>query len=85
MIKGQTVMFYDSFGIAALPQILPFFEDLTVIALVDFDPQRYLEAIQGADNVWIMTVERSASYRLEFEIGSRAFLDLLHAELVQRS
>ncbi len=85
LIEGRTVMFYDSFGIAALAQIVPFFADLTVIALVDYDPQRYLNEIQNADNVWIMSVERSASYRFEFEIGSRELLDLLHAQLVQRS
>ena len=85
LIEGRTVMFYDSFGIAALSQIVPFFEDLTVIALVDYDPQRFLSEVQDAERIWILTVERSASYRLEFEIGSRAFLDLLHEQLTQKS
>ena len=77
-------MFLDSYGLAALPQLVPFFRDLTIILLVDYEPQRFLNEVEHADNVWIMSVERSLSYRLEFEIGSREFLDLLHAELTQR-
>jgi len=85
LIEGRTVMFYDSFGIAALHQIVPFFEDLTVIGLTEFDATRYVQQIEAADRVWIMSVERGLSWRLENEIGSRDFLDLLRDNLSQRS
>jgi len=85
LIEGRTLMFYDSFGIAALDQLVPFFEDLTVIALTEFDATRYVQQIEAADRVWIMSVERGLSWRLENEIGSRDFLDLLRDNLSQRS
>ena len=85
LIEGRTVMFYDSFGIAAMPQIVPYFADLTVIRFVDYDPQRFLDLIEGADRVWFMSNERSLFYRMEFEIGSPAFVELLHQQLTHKS
>ena len=82
LIPGHTVMFLDSFGLVALPQIVPFFEDLTIIRLVDYEPQKFLLAIAGADRVWILCVERGLAYRMELEIGSRPFLDLLNEQLL---
>jgi hypothetical protein len=81
LIRGKTVLFLDSFGMAAIAQIVPFFEDLTTIRLVDFDQERYLSEIRAADRVWVMSVERSASYRFSFEIGSQEFLDKLIRDL----
>jgi SGNH hydrolase-like domain, acetyltransferase AlgX len=81
LIRGKSLMFLDSFGLAALPQIVPYFEDLTVVRLVDFEPTRYVRLIGDSDRVWIMSVERSLSYRLAFEIGSPVFLATLKAEL----
>jgi hypothetical protein len=49
--------------------------------LVDFDPDRFAQLIKSADNVWIMSVERSLGYRLSFEIGSKPFLDKLETTL----
>jgi alginate O-acetyltransferase complex protein AlgJ len=81
LIPGRTLMFLDSYGLVAIPQFVPFFEDITVMRLVDFDPDRYVDLIGDADRVWFMTVERSASYRLEIEVGSTAFLDQLESGL----
>ncbi len=83
LVPGRTVMFLDSFGMVALPQIAPFFEDLTVVRLVDYEPTKFLDLIQVADRVWIMSVERSLAHRLEFEIGSKAFRDMLNTQLQQ--
>ncbi|MCE9623070.1 MAG: hypothetical protein K8R99_12065 [Actinomycetia bacterium] len=84
LIEGRTVLFLDSFGLAALTQITPFFRDLTIIHVDDYEPQKFLDAIDSADRVWFLTVERSLSYRLQFGIGSRDFLDLLDQELSQK-
>lgn len=81
LIPGKTVMFLDSYGLVALPQIVPFFADLTVIRLVDFNADRFTKLITDSDRVWIMSVERSLAYRLTYEIGSQAFLDQLESAL----
>jgi alginate O-acetyltransferase complex protein AlgJ len=85
LISGKSLMFLDSFGLAALPQIVPYFEDLTVMRLVDFEPIRYAQLIGDSDRVWIMSVERSLSYRFAFEIGSADFLSTLKAELPMKA
>ncbi len=85
LIQGRTLMFLDSFGLVALPQIQPFFADLTVMRLVDFDEDRYTELISEADQVWMLTVERGSAYRLEVEVGSTQFLDHLERDLVVRA
>jgi alginate O-acetyltransferase complex protein AlgJ len=81
LIPGKTVMFLDSFGLVSLTQIVPFFEDLTVYLLVDFNADRYTELITESDRVWLMTVQRSTGYRLKYEVGSPEFHDQLEAEL----
>ena len=81
LIPGRTVMFLDSFGLVSMSQYVPFFEDLTVMRLVDFDADRFTNLIASADNVWIMSVERSLGFRLLEEIGSPAFLDELDTAL----
>ncbi len=83
LIRGRTVLFLDSFGLVALPQIVPYFEDLTVMLLVDFpsESERFVSLIDESDRVILLTVERSASYRLQFEIGSPEFLDRLETKL----
>lgn len=81
LITGKTLFFLDSFGMAAISQIIPFFEDLTTIRLVDFNEDRFVNEIRKADRVWILSVERSASYRFSFEIGSQTFLDRLRRDL----
>lgn len=81
LIPGRTLVFLDSYGLLAIPQFVPFFEDIVVMRLFDYDPDRYVDLIGDADRVWFMTVERSASYRLEFEVGSTEFLDQLEIAL----
>ncbi len=81
LIPGRTVMFLDSFGLVALAQIVPFFEDLTIVRLADYEPTKFLDLIQVADRVWILSAERFLANRLELEIGSKAFRDVLHTQL----
>lgn len=83
LITGRTVMFFDSFGMAALHQLVPFFEDITVVRLSDFEADRFASLIADADNVWFLSVERSLGNRLVAEIGSTAFLDQLEIVLRQ--
>jgi alginate O-acetyltransferase complex protein AlgJ len=81
LIPGKTVIFLDSYGLVALPQIVSFFQDVTVMRLFDFDQTRYTSLIADADQVWIFSVERALSYRLSFEIGKPSFLAYLRANL----
>ncbi len=83
LISGRSVLFLDSFGLVALPQLVPYFEDLTVIRLVDFptESERFISLIGESDRVIVLTVERGASYRLSFEIGAPEFLDRLESGL----
>lgn len=81
LIPGKTLMFLDSYGLAALAQLVPFFEDLTIIRLIDFEATRFATAIADADRVWVLTVERSITYRLSVEIGNATFLDQLQSTL----
>lgn len=84
MVKGRTLFLIDSFGYAALPQLAPFFEDLTTVSLNDYEPQKFLRLINDADTVLIMSVERSLGWRMSKEIGSNQFLDVLTASLTGR-
>ncbi len=81
LIPGRTLMFLDSYGLGAIAQLVPFFEDITVMRLVDYNPDRYVDLIENSDNVWFMSVERSSGYRLAFEMGSPEFLDQLESGL----
>ena len=82
LIEGRTLMFVDSFGMVSLPQYVSFFEDLTVIRLIDFDAERFAGLIENAGRVWFMSVERSLAYRLEIEVGADTFLELLRSRLL---
>ena len=77
LIKGKTLFLYDSYGLAALPQITPYFEDITMYLLANFDAVVVKSLIEKADTVWIMTVERGVSWRLKNEIGSDEFINSL--------
>lgn len=78
-VKGKTLFLCDSYGLAALGQITPYFEDITVFLLADFDAMVVKGLIEAADTVWIMTVERGVSWRLKNEIGSDSFINSLSA------
>jgi alginate O-acetyltransferase complex protein AlgJ len=76
-VPGRTLFLCDSYGLAALPQLTPYFEDLTIFLLSNFDPEVVKDLVKNADTVWIMTVERGVSYRLKNEIGSDTFISSL--------
>ena len=76
-VPGRTLFLCDSYGLASLPQLTPYFEDLTVFLLSDFDAAKFKDLVENADTVWIMTVERGVSWRLKNEIGSDTFINSL--------
>jgi hypothetical protein len=77
LIQGKTLFLLDSYGLAALPQIAPFFADLTTIRLIDFENSKFSKLLEEADNIIIMSVERSFGYRMLAEVGSTDFLNYL--------
>jgi hypothetical protein len=81
LITGNTLLIYDSFGMAAMPQIIPFFESLHAIHFGDFEPSYFVDAIKDADQVWFLSVERSLGYRMMYQIGSDDFQNALAAAL----
>lgn len=85
LIPGKTLMFLDSFGLVALPNIVPFFEDLTVVRYIDYEPSKFTALIEQADMVWMLCVERSLGYRMKMEIGSPEFVSTLRSSLTERS
>lgn len=84
LIQGKTLFLLDSFGLAALPQIEPFFADLTIVRLVDFENAKFTQLFEDADNVIIMSVERSFGYRMLAEVGSTDFLNYLTEHLIKK-
>ncbi len=64
LIPGKTLLLMDSFGIAAMEQIGPWFEDLTAVSLNSFDPALFLSLVQHADRVWFLSVERELPRRV---------------------
>jgi hypothetical protein len=84
LVAGRTLLFLDSFGLVALPQIVPFFEDLTVVRFVDYSPDKFEPLLASADRVWFLSVERGVAYRLTYEVGSAEFLDRLASTLPRR-
>jgi len=64
--------------------LVPYFADLTVIDINTFDQDRFAQLISDADQVWILSVERSTSPRMANEIGSTPFLTYLQAHLPKR-
>ncbi len=84
LIQGKTLFLLDSYGLAALPQIAPFFADLTTVRLTDFEKTKFSRLLNEADNVIIMSVERSFGYRMLAEVGSTDFLTYLSGNLTRR-
>ena len=84
LIQGRTLFLLDSYGLAALPQIAPFFADLTTVRLTDFDKTKFSQLFNEADNVIIMSVERSFGYRMLAEVGSTDFLAYLSENLTRK-
>lgn len=84
LIPGRTLFIIDSFGYAALPQLAPFFEDLTTVSFNDFDIERFVDLINDADTVLLMSNERSLGWRMAKEAGSNKFLAVLSSSLVAK-
>jgi hypothetical protein len=74
LIPGKTLLLMDSFAIAAMDQIAPWFQDLTAVSLNDFDANTYLSLIQQADRVWFLGVERQLPDRVFTNWSSPALL-----------
>ena len=76
-VPGRTLLITDSFGVAPLNQIIPWFEDLTIVHVDARDPLSIVALIEKSDTVWLMFVERSASVYANFYFGEQAPLDAL--------
>lgn len=81
LISGRTLIFGDSFSEAAEPFFTSYFEDLTLMRLVDFSAPRFIELIKNADRIVFWTVERTFPYRVAFDWGTPEFLDQLSQAL----
>jgi alginate O-acetyltransferase complex protein AlgJ len=79
LIPGKTLLLMDSFGIAAMDQIAPWFEDLTAVSLNDFDPSTFVSLIHDADRVWFLSVERQLPARVFSNWSSPSFIAALAA------
>jgi hypothetical protein len=77
LVVGETLMMYDSFGMAAIGQIAPYFEKLKTVHFEDFHSDKWIEMIKSADSVLFMCVERGLGYRLTYDMGNSKFLDAL--------
>jgi alginate O-acetyltransferase complex protein AlgJ len=81
LIEGETVLMFDSFGMAAIEQIVPYFRKLNTVHLGEFLIDDWIKTIKAADNVLFLSVERGLGYRLTYDMGSSQFLDALDLEL----
>ena len=81
LIQGKTLLLTDSFGVIALPLIIPFFADLTVKHFDVSDPLLNIPLIEDADRVWIFEAERLANVHGKFIEGNPIFLEALSQAL----
>ena len=81
LVSGKSLLFFDSFGMAAIEQIVPYFEKLETMHFSNFLIDIWIDLIMKADNVWLLSVERSLEYRLTYDMGSVTFLDALDKAL----
>jgi hypothetical protein len=77
LIEGNTLMLFDSFGMAAIEQVVPYFKKLETMNFNYFETNKWIERIRASQNVWFLCVERSLEYRLTYDMGSEKFLDAL--------
>jgi hypothetical protein len=59
LVEGETLMMYDSFGMAAIEQVVPYFQTLKTVHFEDFNSDKWIEMIRSADNILFMCVERA--------------------------
>ena len=81
LIQGNTLMFFDSFGMAAIEQVVPYFKKLETMNFNNFETNSWIEIIKASQNVWFLCVERSVEYRLTYDMGKAGFLDALDKAL----
>jgi hypothetical protein len=81
LVEGETLMMYDSFGMAAIEQVVPYFQTLKTVHFEDFNSDKWIEMIRSADNILFMCVERAMGYRLTYDMGNSKFLDALDKAL----
>ena len=81
LIQGKTLLLTDSFGVVALPFIIPFFADLTVKHFDVSDPLLNIPLIEEADRIWIFAAERLVSVHAKFIEGNPYFLEPLSKAL----
>jgi len=81
LIEGETIWMFDSFGMVAIEQIVPYFRKLNTVHLGEFLSDDWVKKIKAADNVLLLCVERGLGYRLTYDMGSSQFLDALDLEL----
>ena len=81
LIEGKTLMLFDSYGMAAIEQVVPFFKKLETMNFNNFETKKWIERIKASQNIWFLCVERSLEYRLTYDMGSAAFLDTLDKAL----
>lgn len=81
LIQGETLMMFDSFGMAAIEQVVPYFENLKTVHFETFNLDKWIEMIQASDNILFMCVERGMGYRLTYDMGNSKFLDALDIAL----
>jgi hypothetical protein len=81
LIPGRTLILGDSFSESAEPFFAPYFEDLTLMRLVDFSVPRFIELIASADRIIFWSVERTFPYRVAFDWGATEFINDLETSL----
>ena len=63
LIEGKTLFIVDSFGVEALGAIVPYFAEITFIHIDSLNDKQLVAAMNDADRIWIMAVERLVSAR----------------------
>lgn len=81
LIEGETLMMFDSFGMRAIEQIVPYFEKLKTLHFEGFTSEDWIQMIKSSDNVLFLCVERGLGHRLTYDMGNSDFLDALDLEL----
>jgi hypothetical protein len=81
LIQSKTLLLTDSFGVRAIPAIVPYFADLTVKHFDVSEPLLNIPLIEEAEMVWIFAGERLVSVHGKFIEGNPYFLEPLSISL----
>jgi hypothetical protein len=63
VVRGRTLFLYDSFGIAAIDNLRPYFEKLDAYLWVGSNPAEMMNRIAAARTVVLESVEREMNWR----------------------